>query len=228
MPDYRTPFPALFAATLQGSLNSVLTLDETSASRIQRLDGRLLKLDLEGLGIGLFFTADSQGIQVTLEAPAGESGAAIEAETTISGTPAALFSMAASELGDGWGSPGSNVTISGDAALARDFERVFSRLDPDYEGALSGLFGDVMGHQLAVGLRQGARRARETADTAGEVLGEILREGSRGNRSGPAVGTDEARRFADGVDELREAVDRLEARIRMLDSEQQRDRGEQS
>lgn len=124
--------------------------------------------------------------------------------------------MAASQLGEGWSAPGSRVSISGDATLARDFERLFSRLEPDFEAAFAGLFGDVIGHQFAVGLREGSRRVRETATAAGEVVGEVLREGARGGRSGPLVGNDEARGFVDGVDDLRDAVDRLEAKIRLL------------
>jgi len=216
MPDYRTPLPAILAATLQSGLNAVLALDPGSVSRQERISGRTLKLVLEGVGIELFFTADEVGVEVSLDAPTGVSDEAGEPVTTVSGTPAALFSIAASELGEGWEAPGSSVNISGDAALARDFERLFSRLDPDIEGAFSSLFGDVMGHQLAVGLRQGSRRARETAMTAREVLGEVMRDGARGNQSGPAVGRAEARVFADGVDELRDAVERLEARIRLL------------
>lgn len=217
MPAYRTPLPALFAATLQSSLNAALALDRNSAARLDRIEGRVLKLVLEGAGLELFFGASGGGIEVGLEAPEsleGEAGG--EPDTTVRGTPAALFSMAASELGEGWNAPGSNVSISGDASLARGFERLFSRLDPDLEGAFSGLFGDVVGHQLAFGLRQGARRARETAGTAGDLLGEALREGARGGGSGPLVGRAEVRRFADGVDGLRDAVDRLDARIRIL------------
>ena len=216
MADYRTPLPAMLAATLQSGLNTVLSLDPASFQRLERLRGRTLKLVLEGIGIELFFTTTEYGIEVGLEAPANDAGEAAEPATTVSGTPAALFSMAASELGEGWSAPGSSVNIYGDATLARDFERLFSRLDPDIEGAFSGLFGDVLGHQIAVGLKQGSRQARDTAKVARDVLGEILRDGPRGNRSGPAVGRGEARDFAEGVDDLRDAVERLEARIRLF------------
>lgn len=217
MPAYRTPLPALLAASLQSGLNGVLALDRDSDARLERLSGRVLKLVLEGAGIELFFTAGDGGIDVGLEGPTGRTGEDEDkADTTVRGTPAALFSMAASQLGEGWTAPGSKVSIEGDAGLARDFERLFSRLDPDVEGALSGIFGDVIGHQLAIGLRQGARRARETAGVAGDVLGEVLRDGARGGRSGPLIGATEARHFADQVDGLRDAVERLEARVRIL------------
>lgn len=218
MPDYRTPLPAMMAATLQSGLNAILALDPESTARLDRIEGRVLRLELKGLGIDLFFTARNQHFQVGLENPLATSEANEEdqdADTTVSGTPAALFSMAAEEAGAGWSSKGSRVTILGDAALARDFERLFSRLDPDFEGLLSGLIGDVAGHQVVAGFRQGSRQARQTLQEAGVVAGEVFREGLRGGRSGPLIGEDEARQFSDGVDELRDAVERLEAKLRL-------------
>lgn len=215
MADYRTPIPALLAATLQSGVNTALALDEQSFERLGRLEGRVLKLVLEGTGLAFWFTADDHGIRVSLDHPSGE-GDESEADTTVSGTPAALFSMAASELGQGWSAPNAKVNITGDAGLARDFERLFSSFDPDIEAAFSGLFGDVVGHQVAFGMKQGAGRARRAAQAAREVLGEVLRDGARGNRSGPLIGREEADAFGNEVDALRDAVDRLEARMRRL------------
>jgi ubiquinone biosynthesis protein UbiJ len=228
MKTYRTPIPALLGATLQSGLNAVLDLDDNSSERLSKLQGRVLKLELEGVGIEYYFSAEAHGVEVGLEPPGELKSGEDDADTTVRGTPAALFSMAASELGEGWSGPGSQVNISGDAALARDFERLFSRLDPDIEGALSGLFGDVLGYQFAFGLKQGARRARTAASTAREVLGEVLREGARGGESGPVIGSEKARRFADEVDALRDGVERLEAKIRNLEPGPAQDRNTRS
>lgn len=218
MPDYRTPLPALLAASLESGLNAVLALDAGTPARMMRLQGRLVRLVLEGLGIELYFSFDGDRIKVSAEAPAPDEGSSTcEPDATVSGTPAALFSMAVADFGEGWGAPGSRVSITGEANLARDLERLFSRLEPDFEASLSRLFGDVLGHQFAAALREGARRARETASEARDVIGEVLREGAGGGRSGPLVGRDEMRRFADGVDELRDAAARIEARLRRLE-----------
>ena len=72
--------------------------------------------------------------------------------------------------------PDSKVQINGDASLARDLERIFSKLEPDWEGPLAGMFGDVAGHQLAQGLRQGAETAKETVRSAGKVFSDIIKE----------------------------------------------------
>ena len=221
MPEYRTPLPAMLAAGLQSSLNSVLALDPESGERLGRIEGKVLKLELEGVGIDLFFTAKNQHFEVSLQNPVATEDQA-DADTTVRGTPAALFSMAAEEVG-GWSGPGSRVSITGDATLARDFERLFSRLDPDFEGLVSGMVGDVAGYQLVSGLKQATQQLKETLGEAGVVAGEVFRDGLRGNNSGPLIGEKETRQFSKGVDELRDAVDRLEARIRHFTASRQND-----
>jgi ubiquinone biosynthesis protein UbiJ len=213
MAEYRTPLPTILAMMLEAAINRLLALDESSAGRMSRLENRLLQLDLEGLGISLYFTFTSQLVRVRLDSE-------IEPDTVVSGSPVALFTLAVLDDGDDWGTPGSRVKISGDATLARDLERLFSRLDPDWEAAVSRLFGDVLGHQLASGIQAVSGQLRESTETASEILGEYLRR-----ESGPLVTRQDVSVFADAVDEARDAVERLEARLNSLED---RDASDQS
>lgn len=204
MPEYRTPLPGILAAMLESGINRVLAMDLNTPQRLRRLDGRMLQLDLEGIGITLYFAFTLQRVEVGTR-----SG--YEPDTTISGSPVALFSMAVPEGAGQWGAPGSRVRISGDATLARDLERLFSQLDPDWEGSLSRVFGDVWGHQVAAGLRSGAEQARETATNAGEMIEEYL------NSAGsPIAREEELDAFTEGVEDVRARADRLEAMIEKL------------
>ena len=204
MPDYRTPLPSILASMLEVAINRILNLDETTPERLKRLEDRLLQLDLEGVGISLFFsfTSDRVGVDIDSE---------YEPDTTISGSPIALFAMAVPEGAGNWGTPDSRVTITGDATLARDLEKLFSRLDPDWEATLSRLFGDVLGHQFAAGIRSGAEQVKEAAENAGEMISEFLQRAE-----GPLVQAPDIQAFSDAVDETRDAVDRLEARLRLM------------
>lgn len=204
MADYRTPLPQLLASTLEAAVNRVLALDAESAGRLGKLEGRVLQLDVEGLGISLFLTSAYGNVQIGLQAEE-------EPDTVISGTPFALFAMAAPGDAANWGLPGSRVQISGDANLARDMEQVFSRLDPDWEGPLAGLFGDVLGFQFAAGLRQGVAAVREAAQSTAEMAGAYLRD-----EAPSLVRPFELKSFGDDVDKLREAVERLEKRLRQM------------
>jgi ubiquinone biosynthesis protein UbiJ len=168
MADYKTPLPAMLALALETAINQVLQLDIESPSRVNKLEGRLLQLDLEGLNISLFFTFKHGNVRVALDTDASP-------DTIISGTPVALFSMAEPEEAE-WGLPDSKVQINGDASLARDLERIFSKLDPDWEGPLSGMLGEVAGHQIAQGIRQGVETAKETATAASKIFAEFMKD----------------------------------------------------
>lgn len=158
----------MLALALETAVNQVLQLDAESPARVKKLEGKLLQVDLEGLNITLFFTFKHGVVRVRLEADGTP-------DTVISGTPVALFSMAEPEDAD-WGLPDSKVQINGDASLARDLERIFSKLEPDWEGQLAGMIGDVAGHQAAQGIREGVKTARETARTAGKILSDIMKD----------------------------------------------------
>lgn len=204
----------MFAGTLEAALNRVLALDAQSPARLERLQGKTLLLDITTLGIRLYFGFDYGHVDVSLE----ESR---PPDTIVRGSPAALFSMAApAGMGD-WGLPGSGVRIEGDAHLARDVEKVFSQLAPDWETPLANVLGDTLGFQLASGLRQGASALREAAQTASGLAAGYFRD-----ESGLLVKQGEMRNFLAMTDRLREGADRLEARIRALEA--QRRAGEQA
>jgi len=218
MAKYLTPLPALLAATLETAVNRLLAMDENSPRRLQQVNGRRVLLQMEGLGIDLWFRFTAHRVRVSLDPVPAESDSEttgeddeISPDTTISGTPVALFSMAVPDGDGAWGLPGSRVKISGDATLARDLERLFSRLEPDWEGQLSGLLGDVMGHQVAAGARGAVQQAREAAKTMESITTEYF-----SRPQGPLAQGEEIREFSEAVDSIRDATDRLEARIRVL------------
>jgi ubiquinone biosynthesis protein UbiJ len=194
----------MMAGFVEAGVNRVLALDPDSAARLLRLQGKSLQVTLEGLEITLFMSFDSGNVSVDLE-PVKEP------DTTISGTPMALFAMAAPGDTGNWGLPGSSVQISGDANLARDVERIFSQLNPDWEVPLTEILGNVAGYQLASGLKQGAESAREAVDQFAEMTGDWLREESE-----IVARPEELGEFSNSVDGLSDAIDRLEARIKNL------------
>ena len=190
---------------LESAINRLLDMDEDSPERLDRLEGRMLKLDIEGVGISLFFAFNRGQVEVG-------TNSSFDPDTVISGSPVALFAMAVPDDMGSWGSPDSRVTITGDANLARDLERLFSRLDPDWEGRLSRIFGDVWGHQVAAGLRAGAEQARESAGNAGEMLSEYMQQ----NHS-PVVRNDEFKAFSEEIEDTRDWLEDLESRMRELE-----------
>ena len=204
MPEYRTPFPGIMAALLEAGINRVLAMDESTPQRLSRLADRMLQLEVEGIGITLFIAFTDRRVEVGTRSDH-------EPDTVISGSPLALFTMAVPDGPGSWVEPESRVNITGDANLARDLERLFSQLEPDWEGSLSRVFGDVWGHQVAAGLKAGAEHARESAGAAGEMVEEFIsREG------GPLVRDAELEAFAGEVEEARSRLERLQQRLAEL------------
>lgn len=201
MSRYLTPLPGMLAAAVEQGIARAIALDDGAADRLRALRGKLVKLELKGLGIDLYFHGRDDGLGVSAE---NES----TPDTTISGTPLALLAMAVPD----WRAPGSGVRIEGEAGTGQAFEKLLKQLDPDWEAVFVERFGPVVGHQLWRMLRDARAGARHVSTTAAEQTARFLRE-----ESGLLVTREEVAEFVHEVDELREAVDRLEARLRRRD-----------
>ncbi len=205
MAEYRTPLPGALAGLLEAAVNHVLALDARSPERLARLEGKVLQVDLEGLSITLYFAFDYGAVEVSLDGPD-------PADARVSGTPAALFALAAPGDGEDWGTPGSGVRIEGDATLARDLGKVFSQLEPDWQSPLDAMLGDTLGYQVAQGLRRGADGLRDAVRQGLDMTGRYLRE-----ESGALADPAEIDAFNTSVDDLRDGVDRLDTRLGRLE-----------
>jgi len=200
MSRYVTPLPGMLARTIEYVLARAAALDEAAERKLAPLAGRWLKFDLQGLEIELWLSAEGPA-PIVLAEPERED---LEPDTEVAGTPASLLAMALPDLdADG------RVRIEGDARLAQQFQQAMRALDPDIEKALTESLGEIAGPQIYRFIRETAEAAAGAARTGGEQFTQWLREESRLTPS-PA----EWRAFRDGVDELRERVDRLESRLK--------------
>jgi ubiquinone biosynthesis protein UbiJ len=105
-----------------------------------------------------------------------------------------------------------DVRIEGDAEIAQQFRELVTLLRPDLEASLSGLVGRSAAHVLMRGLRGAAAWTRSSAWTGVQNLSEYL-----AHERGDLVPRAEAEHFMRGVDDLREQLDRIEARLTLLE-----------
>jgi ubiquinone biosynthesis protein UbiJ len=174
--------------------------------------GTPLILTLESTGSTLHLRPPSSGETVPDSAPVLNSApaAAPQADATISGAPLSLLALAGAEpeaviqRGD--------VRIEGDAEIAQQFRELVTLLRPDLEASLSGLVGRSAAHVLMRGLRGAAAWTRSSAWTGVQNLSEYL-----AHERGDLVPRAEAEHFMRGVDDLREQLDRIEARLTLLE-----------
>lgn len=200
MSRYLTPLPGLLAMTCEEVANRAAALDPAAAEHLAPLDGRWLKFELDGLNIDLWIGAEGDRLRVLSE----PDDPACEPDTRVRGTPGALLAMAVPELRG----PGG-VHIEGDAGLAQRFQQAMNRIDPDLERGLSDVLGPLLGPQAYRLAREAVAFGGHAARTGADQFSHWLREESE-----LVPRPDEWRAFSDGVDELREAVDRIEARVR--------------
>ena len=198
MSRYLTPFPGLLARAVERAINQAITADPSATGRLEKVDGRCIQLALNGLGIDLFFIGQDSRLSVLAEAD-------LPPDTVIRGSPSALLAMAVPD----WFRSDSGVRIEGDAGAAQALEQLMRKLDPDWEGLLTEQLGEVLGHQVWRLLRTSLAEGRRLATVAGDQVGHYLRE-----ESGLLATRAEIEVFTRDVDELRDAADRLEARLR--------------
>lgn len=192
-----------FLKPLESLLNRNIAGSARARGLLAQVAGRSLELRLSSTPLRLRFVAGSEGVTL---ATSGEA----PADATIEGMP---FTLARLALGDPAQSIRAGGTqVAGDAEVAQGFQKLFAAAQPDFEEELSRLTGDVAAHHLANLARGAIDFGRRARDTFAQNVAEYLTEESHDVPLRPEV---EA--FIAGVDGLREAADRLEARIASLE-----------
>ena len=195
------PLRKLAGRALESALNHTLSLDPDTQQRLAALNGRSVQLHLRGPEIALAISVEGERLQV---GPPQDGS-----QLKVAATPGSLLAMLFRRDDDGI-APGK-VEIAGDAELARRLEKLASKFAPDFEEAFARSFGDVLGVPLAKAVRKGLLHARETASHLTDDTADWLRDEAR-----VAMAPGEVEGFLDGVDQLRERSERLQARVQRL------------
>ena len=184
-------------------INRYLALDPEMLDKMAAFSGKVIKLEIIGISTPLYMLPDSNGMQIRTE----HDG---EADTILRGTPISLFKMglvsnAATLLLKG------DVEISGDTRLGHQFKNVFSQMDIDWTEPLAELVGDTLAYQIQQSGKKITGWGRGVFESATMSFSEYLQEESR-----DAVTETELNIFNADVDQLRNDVDRLQAKINAL------------
>lgn len=195
----------LAVSALETALNQCLKLDPESLARVTALEGKVVAIELVGLGLRFYLVPchDSLRVQSVFDG---------EPDVRISGGPVSLAMLG---LGQKKGLLGEGVRFEGDARLGREVQAIMDGLDIDWEEQLSRLCGDVIAHQIGNFVRGAQRWGKNSAETLARDVSEYFQEESR-----DLVPQPELADFLDKVDIVRSDVDRLEARIKRLLAEQ--------
>ena len=191
----------MLSATLGNILNRGLPRSVRARQLTAELAGRSLALEVRGFGK---LRLESNGVELGVT----PGGGAADAELAVG--PLGLFALAgegaqaAVQRGD--------AAMSGDAEIAARFRELLTLLRPDPEEELSLVLGDVAAHRLGRLAALGAAWSARARDTAWRSTADYL-----AHERADLVPRPEGEQFLRGVEVLSQDLDRLAARLELLE-----------
>jgi len=193
----------------EAAINHVLRYDPAALNSLRRQQGRLLCVRIDAMNPVLIRIVDN-GIVLSLVPATDDNGSLSSADATLSGSAADFFALArASDKAHALIS--SAIDMDGDSEFALSLTRVAQNLDIDWEALITPLTGGLLAHQLGKGLRGLLNWGKSSAPAYRNAVKEYLEDEAQLLTPEPL-----AAQFADEVDQLRLATDRLEARTQRL------------
>jgi len=194
----------MLLGVIETLLNRSIADSSLAASTAERLSGKSMAVQVEGIGVRVLLRVTDKRVALSLDPDA-------PADVVLEARPLELMRL----LGPGRDSlrrlRDADVELSGDMRVAEGFSALLEAAAPDLEEALSGWVGDIPAHALGRrfrGLAKWSARAMRSleADTA-----EFLHE-----ESTALPRPDEIRAFCGEVDRLRDDVERAAERLERL------------
>jgi len=195
----------MLTQAIENLLNRNLPRSPRARELAASLAGKRVRVEAQGLGWVVIAESLNSSIRLTKSPVDGQPP-----DADISGSLLNLAALAGShpeeviQRGD--------VTIRGDAEVAQKFRELAMLLKPDVEEELSRLIGDSPAHQALRLVRLATGFGRRAAQTGVRNVAEYL-----AHERGDLVPRAEAEDFYRGVERLREDLDRVEARVHLIE-----------
>lgn len=192
-----------FIASFETLVNDFLNLDPEFKDNISQLENKLISCKISGCPILIYMLVDKARIKIF-------KNKIREPDASLSGPPFSILRVFCSKdklksLFD------SSVKMSGNTTVLDNFSEVMSHIKIDYEEKLSELIGDFSAHYITNAASQAKRYVSNVISTLGQDSSEYLRE-----EINLVATPHELTQFKKEIDELRDDVERLAARIQLL------------
>ena len=184
---------------IETALNRYLSLDSDTQRYRQPLIGKVIQLDVVGLGLQIIFVFHQQRVELCSEFAA-------DADVVIRGAPVSLAAVASGRTG----LMQSGIVIDGDVDTANRFSQLFERMDIDWDEHIATVVGDNPAH-LFGRLRSGAADWLLRAQTGMQHnVADYLRDETQN-----LPHQWELDEFIEDVDNLRDRVDKLLQKVQL-------------
>lgn len=188
---------------LATSINAYLALDPESAKRLQKLNGKIVQLEL--LPFHYHLKMQFSDARVTIDNKQTD-----EAHTTIRGTPLQLAAVMF-EKENRQRFFAEDVVMEGNAEIGQQVIQLFDALQIDWEEHLSAITGDVCAHQVGKFVNQTSDWLKQARQHFHQDVNDYIHEEKNWLPTKEAL-----QDFFTDIDILRMDVDRAEARIQLL------------
>jgi ubiquinone biosynthesis protein UbiJ len=196
--------PDLACAALEIALNRYLRLERSALEECAALDGKCIALQLADLDWTFLVEPHAGGVRVAAEAEAVP-------DVRVSAPSLRLLQLALGPAGGTAGLP-AGVQVEGDTELLQRFKALLARVGFDPEELAARLLGDAAAHRVVGSLRELFGWGRHAAQRLSQDAAEYLSE-----ETGDLARSGDIEEWMQGVDALREGADRLEARLALLE-----------
>lgn len=184
---------------IEVAIKKVVRADLAAASRLQKIEGNVLCVELTSPSIVFYVTAVVDGVEFSFQEQ--------EAHCTLRGSWIDFLEIAEDEQR----LFGAKVSIQGDHHWLVELKSILTSLDIDWEGLLANYLGDIPAYQIGQCFRSTKSYAKHTSALLCDDLSDYIHEELRLLPAKPELDY-----FYHSVDDLRLRVDRLNARVSLL------------
>ena len=200
-----TRLPHTITTLIEIAINRYIALDPDTKAAVPAMADKVIKIIIRELDLPLIFRISDSRIEVF---PSYDSE--IHSEMRASVYSLVKLSMASDASSS---AIGGDIEMSGDLETGRQFRDLLGKVDIDWEEILSQYTGDIVAHKIGNSIRTITNWGKKTVDSLSKDVSEYLQEESRQIPS-----QYEIKDYLTNVDDIRLAVDRVEARIKQLES----------
>ena len=193
-------FENILIDSINKAMNKSLSYDFVSLKKLDSFENKVIKVELESTPFTFYICINDRKVSLS-------KSSTNVVDTTIKGTPLALFAMNSEEPIQGV----KNVEIYGDANTGQFFAKWLKNIKPDWEEAWCDLLGDGMGVRVSNVVNGIMDFGKKFKDSLIRNTNEYLVEESR-----DLIAPAEMEAFLDDVDDLKADTARLEQQINAL------------
>lgn len=208
------PGPTLLSAVtaiVESALNRALELDPGGKQALMSALTGPVQLSLDAVGLTLVLQPARDRVRVASQP--SETPALV-----LSGRPMAFAALA---TGDDRVFSEGRIQVTGDTAMAHQFQRAIDQLNPDWEAAMANYVGDMPAHFFGQRIRGAVGWSRQAFRSLNANIEEYIHEESQS-----LPGRRELEPTFMDIDQVNLQTERLEARVERLEKAKEQDQPE--